>query len=99
MIETCKAAVEYMQLLDLDVLPSVAGTIKWYNSSDKTFFGIVVRTAEGSLENYSIRDVVLIQSQKYDGTLNVYDASLEWMVVQIKIVRKFYLFQRIDVDR
>ena len=78
LIDSCISAIQYMQLLDLKVLPKVIGEFNWYSSN--RIYGFTACTTEGDVGDFSIRDFVLVDRKIFTGNANAYDDSLEWIV-------------------
>ena len=75
-LETCVAAMEYMQRLDQDSLPYVKGFCSWNGSNHS--YGTFVCVGEGTYES-SNREYSLCHVPSYTGKQNAYDNSLDWM--------------------
>ena len=75
-IDTCVAAIDYMQKLDKDYLPNVNGFCAW-NDSNRSY-GTFVCIVGGTYE-YSNREYTLYHVPSYTGKQNAYDNSLDWM--------------------
>ena len=75
-IDTCVAAVEYMQMLDKDSLPYVNGFCGWNDSNHSygTFACFM-----GDSYDYTNREYTLCHVPNYTGKRNAYDNSLDWM--------------------
>ena len=75
MTETCAAAIDHMQKLDLSSLPYIRGNYSW--DSQSQFYGARLFTAAGwNYENLERRLVPTVSDLRYNGE---YDSALEWM--------------------
>lgn len=75
MTETCVAAIEYMQKLDLDELPYVKGYCIW-NSANTTYSAYVYTADDKEFEHMEAR---IVPYQDYTGKRNDDDNSLVWI--------------------
>ena len=75
--EGCTAAIQTMQVLQMERLPYVFGTMNWMGANSRYY--MAHQTEEGHSVSAEKHDFRIARANPYTGKRNGYDGSLEWI--------------------